>query len=195
MVLEVALRNAIDVQLASWNKAQSGNARNQGRLLTEDWIANPATPLHRIMRDALAEARRQANTAAGRRLPDHPRFGTSPNHDDVLAQISFGKWPALMPYGSGGRRKGRPHVALWEEALIDAFPHAPADERGKRDVSSKLHRLHHLRNRIAHGENILSAQAEHRLVDALFLSRYIDPALGDWIMKLSRVRTVFRERP
>lgn len=195
LTLEVALRNAIDEQLSSWNQAQSGNTRNQGRSFTEDWIADPAIPLYGMTQDALAEATRQANAASGKRQRTHPRHRIPPTHDDILAQISFGKWTALMPYNYRGRPRGVEYKALWEEALFKAFSYAPAGERGMRDVSSRLHRLHHLRNRVAHGENILSAEPEHRLIDALFLMKYIDPALGDWLMKISRVRAVAKQRP
>ncbi|TDU30527.1 hypothetical protein EDF61_101488 [Arthrobacter sp. JUb115] len=76
--------------------------------------------------------------------------------------------------------------------MLKAFPYA---SQGARDRSARLHRLHHLRNRIAHGENILSAQPEHRLVDVFFLMKYMDPALGEWLMKLNRVRAVSKQRP
>lgn len=195
MTLEVALRNAIDEQLSVWNQDQSGNFRNQGRLFTRSWIENPATPLHGMMQDAIAEATRQAVAASGRRQKDHPRRKVKPTHDDVLSQISFGKWTSLMPYGTNGRLKATRYTALWEESLAQVFPHAPQGDRGMRDVAARLHRLHHLRNRIAHGENILSAQPEHRLIDAFFIVKYMDPALGDWLMKISRVRAVSKQRP
>lgn len=195
MTLEVALRNAVDAQLSAWNQAQSGNGRNQGRLFTGSWIENPATPLHSMMQDAIAEATRQAVAASGRRQKGHPRRRVKPTHDDILAQISFGKWSALMPYGANGRPRAIKFQALWEEALSKAFPYAPRGEQGARDLSARLHRLHHLRNRIAHGENILSAQPEHRLVDVFFLMKYMDPALGEWLMKISRVRAVSKQRP
>ena len=195
MLVEVAIRNVFDENLSTWNLAQSGNSRNQGRIFSRSWIEEPATPLRGMMQHAIAEAKRQAAATAGRRHGSHPTRQTPPTQDDILAQVSFGKWASLMPYDSNGQPKSVKFRLLWDEALANGFTGAPRIDKVAQDVSGRLHRLHHLRNRIAHGENILAVLPGQRLLDAFFLMKYIDPSLAEWLMALNRIRTVSRDRP
>jgi hypothetical protein len=98
MLLEVAVRNAIDEQLKPWNVAPSRNSHNPGLDFTEEWIAGPAIPLHGLMVNHTKNAITYAQAAKGKRPPGHPRKQAPISHDDLLSQLSFRTWPSILPH-------------------------------------------------------------------------------------------------
>lgn len=87
--VEIAVRNAIDHQLGVWNQA-AGYGR--------DWSAesHTAEPLYNLLRRQLKDARGRAIREAEERDHAHPRSGTIVTHDDVIAQLMFGSWVAVV---------------------------------------------------------------------------------------------------
>ncbi|WP_431218157.1 hypothetical protein [Leifsonia xyli] len=78
---EVILRNALDHQLRSWNRETHGR---------EEWTLDPAPVLAAVVtEDRLRAARAHAGRAVRGRRPIQ--------HDDVVAQLSFGAWRSLLP--------------------------------------------------------------------------------------------------
>lgn len=194
MILEVAVRNAIDKQLRPWNVAQGGNTHNPGMNFTEEWIAFPAIPLHGLMAVHTKNATSYAQTARGKRPPQHPRKRAPISHDDLLSQLSFGTWPSILPNPSQPQAS-IPRTRLWEEAIVNAFPHAASGAAGVQQICVPLKRLHNLRNRVAHGEQLLEVNVPARFSDVLRVLAPIDQELADWCVDVSRVRDVLKLRP
>lgn len=194
MLMEVAVRNAIDTQLRPWNVAQSGNTHNPGATFTEEWVAFPALPLHGLMTNHYKKANDYAKAARAKRPPHHPRKKAPISHDDLLAQLSFGTWPSILP---DPNRPGAniPKRRLWDEAIAQAFPKADPGTAGIQQVAVPLKRLHNLRNRVAHGELLLDVNVQARFSDVLRVLAFIDQDLADWCVDVSRVRAVGKERP
>lgn len=153
MILEVAVRNAIDEQLKPWNKDQGRNVNNSGFDFTDEWIAHPAIPLHGLMSAHSKNAQSYAQTARGKRPPHHPRKRAPISHDDLLAQLSFGTWTSILP-NPNRPRVSTPKIRIWEEAIVYAFPKADPGDAGIRQVCEPLKRLHNLRNQVRHGINV-----------------------------------------
>lgn len=189
---EIAVRNAIDLQLRSWNPKQSDNTRNGGKTFNEEWCIDPALPLHGLMKDELKRAQRYANKAKNSRLPSHARKQAEITHDDLVSQLTFGTWNSLVPDPD---EKDTARIHLWEEAIKGAFPEIKSGSEGIRQVKYPFKTLHKLRNRVAHGEPLLHLEANKRLNDIARLTSYIDPQITDWIMSQQRVRETVSERP
>ena len=92
--VEVAVRNAIDRQLCTWNASQ---VRPDGSRYSRDWTCpnGAADEIYAIIGRKISEARTSAANEARRRPASHPRHDTSPTHDDVVAQMTFGVWTRL----------------------------------------------------------------------------------------------------
>ena len=168
--VEVAVRNAIDRELATWNASPTDG---QGSPYGPDWtVDGGADPLlFRTIGKPLREARDNARKEAQRRPKQHPRRGAQPNHDDVVAQLSFGSWSRFVTAPQGPERSGANvnQVLLWGQALNRAFPGAAAGEPGRIWVGNQLEGIRRLRNRIAHHDNLLGVDTTARLNGSLAL--------------------------
>jgi hypothetical protein len=188
---EVFLRNAIDAQLRIWNAAQP---KLGGGFHQADWLLDPARPLNSMTTGVRKTATSNATKARAARPPWHPRKNTPINHDDVLAQLTFGVFARLMPTQDTSDKHYTGLQVLWSQALVHAFPAAQNDPDGV-TVADRVARLHALRNRVAHMEPLLEVNATARFRDMVRLIGTIDPALQGWFSGVSRVREVDRERP
>ena len=139
---EIVIRNAMDVQLRTWNRGKQGS---------EDWTLDPAPMLRACFKDDLDEAIDHAQKAVGKR--------NQPTHDDVVAQLNFGSWRYLIPGSNPHSAKDR----VWDEALVKAFTNTYAI-RTTVAIASHLSIAYDLRNRVAHHEPIfhLDLQAKRR---------------------------------
>lgn len=185
--VEVAVRNAMDVRLALWN-------RSQGYGL--DWSAENQTaePLYSLLRKALREARSHAARESAARVSGHPRSGAAVTHDDVVAQVMFGSWVVVVRPMSATESPAR-QEQLWREALAQAFPHAPADDTGRWEIGRQLEALRTLRNRVAHHDNLLGVDVQHRFNGMLSLLSKIDPGYPTLATARSSIRRLLREDP
>lgn len=189
-ITEVVLRNALDEQIQRWNDSELG-AEGGSWLLTE-----PAAPLRSLSASKRRLAMDWAQKAARNRSSGHPRFGIPVDHDDVLAQVAFGLWKDLLPNhapDAGQNEPNRNRKRLWTEALHHAFPEV-------QDASGELTywrvtRVHHLRNRVAHMEPLLSIDVRAEIQQAFDLLRSIDARVADWVTGLSRVSFVLSQSP
>lgn len=200
--VEVAVRHALDVQLAAFAKREVGS---------EDWTHNIDTlPL---LRSALPTrvSRRTLYKAADESRKDrpngHPGRGDQINHDDLVAHVMFGTWGQLLPEKFNARLThpdGRPvqnqanlqaRRDLWKQVLKHAFPYVRNDPRGI-GTGNKVRDLRKLRNRVSHMDSLLFVQVEHLHNQTLLsLMNSIDPDLRDWMAAHSRVMEIFDQRP
>lgn len=188
--VEMAVRNAMDRQL---------QILSQGRYNMLDWIGieDNSTPdeIYSVLGKGIRDARAHAKTEAHQRPKDHPRFGARPTRDDVLAQLTFGTWDILLGSNLSMRETASVPQLLWSEGLCAAFPGMPSDDLARHRLSLKLKRIRTLRNRAAHGENLLRVEPERRLTDMLSILSVINPEFPQWSMQHSRYRAVAKERP
>ena len=116
---EVVLRNAMDRELQLWNNHQSHT--------TQSWLLHePEAPLRALSAGKRKDALSRAEKDAATRLDNHPRFGHTVNHDDVLAQVMFGMWKDLLPNhlpdAQPDKTENKNRLRLWEDSLHQAFP-------------------------------------------------------------------------
>lgn len=197
---EVFLRNTIDTQLKFWNSTQPPR---QGIAYSDDWIQNPAGPLWALLnpggngrprKSIYRQAFNRALQDQRRRPPTHRRHRHAVDHNDVLAQLSFGTWNSLLPRkddldpsGIGAENPRR----LWTEALHQGFPHHDDPVA----IKYWVERLYRLRNRVAHLEPLCDTDvmSYHRTTARLL--RSIEPAIAEWYAGISRVPAVYQARP
>ena len=189
-VTEVALRNTIDERLRVWNSQQV----QRGITFNKDWTAQAAAPLNSLTRDARKAARKHATEARDERPSHHARAGAPVTSDDVVAQLTFGLWPKLLPTQDTASPNYSGSKLLWQQALQAGFPHAVNDPKGI-VLGSRARRLHGLRNRVAHMEPLFDVNIIARHTDALKVLGAISPAARDWCAGESRVRALYRECP
>lgn len=200
-VVEVTMRNSIDQSLQTWNRGRRAPAGSAP--YGTNWVERPARPLQGILnprgrggrapKSTYDSARERAFKDSNLRDPSHPRHGVSPNHDDIVAHITFGTWVKLLPsrrdaqglIGPDGQR------GLWNNALRHSFAHH-ADPLV---IHHWANRLHTLRNRIAHVEPLIATDVMGYHRTAARLLRAIEPAMGDWYAGISRIPEICRERP
>ncbi|MFI6171085.1 hypothetical protein ACIBCN_30200 [Nocardia sp. NPDC051052] len=192
-ITEVALRNAIDDQLRTWNATQPHHT-DVGLTHSRDWLLDPARPLNSMTRDSRRTAGKHALEADGGRGVGHPRKGAAVTHDDILAQITFGVWTKLLPTHDTGDANYRARQVLWRQALRHGFPHNTTDPDGF-ILAARAGRLHGLRNRVSHMEPLLNVNIVARHNDALRLLGAISPEVRDWCSGLSRVVELRRQCP
>ncbi len=185
--VELAVRNAIDPQLAGWNDAQG-----HGREWTADGAAAPL--LYQLLRKPLQDARKWAEKEAAERHPQHPRHGAGVTHDDVVAQLMFGAWVKLIRPISRSESSA-PQQRLWADVLRHAFPHAERSQQGRTALGSQLESMRRLRNRVAHHDNLLEVDVRHRLNGILSLLSKVDPAFPALAATRSPLRRLVREDP
>lgn len=200
-VVEVMLRNAIDRQLQIWNQGRS--APIDTAPYGSNWVEHPARPLQAILnprgrggrapKSTYDSARERAVKDSNLRDPSHPRHGVIPNHDDIVAHITFGTWLKLLPSKRDAQGRIGPHGqrGLWNNALKHSFPHH-ADPLV---VHHWAYRLHQLRNRIAHVEPLITTDVLSYHRTAARLLRAVEPAVGDWYAGVSRIPDIYKLRP
>ena len=74
---------------------------------------------------------------------------------------------------------------LWKEALYKAFPemtHSKVNDQQRVKLLLDIDRIRRLRNRVSHGENVLSIQTDLYLDKMLTVLSAIDPYISDWVM-------------
>lgn len=185
-VTEVIFRNAIDGALRGWNPS-----RGAGH--TWEWTATPASPLNSMIRGPLKVARNNAAKARAHRPAAHPRKLAPINHDDLVAQLTFGVYAGLMPTLDVTDKSYTGRQALWRECLGTTFNGRPGEDTSA--LIGRVERLHRLRNRIAHAEPILTVNFASRMRDMVRLVDSINPALTGWVSGNTRVSEVMRTKP
>lgn len=145
--LEICLRNGID-------KAIRKHYR-------EDWLINPPKQLIISEQDI-----KKIVEITGKIRKERKR---EPQHDDILAQMTFGFWCAFF------HRKYDPILWHKKEALKVLFPNLSRANRKRAYIEEKILKIKKVRNRIAHQEPIWNHQVAimevyvmcHKLIRAM----------------------------
>ena len=171
--IEVAVRNAYDRALERhWPGTPHWTSR--GAVVFAPLIRNRNgrhVDINRRLRETLDHALRDAG---GMRAPA----------GKVIAELTFGFWRYLS---SSAHEK-----TLWVPALHHAFP--PGTDR-QRDVDGVVGRLHALRNRAAHHEQLMATDVPGRLSDIVGLAKLIDPKLSQYLAATTSVPRIAVARP
>lgn len=162
--VEIAVRNAIDPVLTSWNAAQPGFGPN--------WTAErgAATPLYGLLKGSLSAARTNAVKESQRRPHTHGRHNAPVTHDDMISQLMFGSWVKLVHSTDGSQNQ----ALLWASAIHQAFPNVPSADAERIRLGRQLETMRRLRNRVAHHDNLLAVNVRGRLNESLSLLAKID---------------------
>lgn len=103
----------------------------------------------------------------------------------VVAELSFGFWTTLF--------EARYEQILWPSLLKTVIPSMPRPIRTRKTLSTRLHRIRHMRNRVFHHEPIWHwhdlAQQHSELCETV---GWINPAMLDMIKVLDRFPDVHR---
>jgi hypothetical protein len=178
--LEIGLRNAYDSALRTHWTGPTDWTSDPGGVFPPKWstrggkgTANPKARIdvNATPRAQLLKARQDAGGAAA-----------SPGK--VVAELSLGFWRYLSV------KRHEKH--LWVPHLHHAFP---AGTDRARDVDDRIHRLHNIRNRVAHHEPLLGVSLLARLGDIIDLATMINPDLGSYIDATTQIRDAIADRP
>ncbi|WP_103064226.1 hypothetical protein [Actinomyces qiguomingii] len=184
-LVEVLMRNSIDMALRAWNATQEGSDGS------ELWTLAPCSQLHKQLGADLAEAEQRVQAAFRRRprsqRPEHP------THDDMIGQLPFGAWAKLMPRRH--RRRGASRW-LWRQALHQGFANLdPASEEAPFLLADAVSRLHAVRNRVAHLEPVLSSEEIRRTYrDVRLVLGAMAPEAEEWFISQQRLTRLLRDR-
>lgn len=170
-ILEVSLRNAINVQLT---------LRSERRGLSSHWIFDEKGELGN--RNSYSENKRpfrDVHTAIGR-----VRKNSKPvTAQQVISETSLGFWHQLV---------SSKRLNIWPD-LAGAFPYAPS--RDQKYVAELVRDLRKLRNRISHHHR-LHTQTIRSSEAAIFeLAKAIDPDLSNWLEGISTVNLLWERQP
>lgn len=190
-ITEVCLRNAIDAELQKWN---SKKLKQPGA----SWLlGDPAEPLRRLTKGKRKEATLRAQKSADRRLVNHFRYDQKITHDDVLAHTTLDMWRDILPsYAVNAdikKSENKNRLGLWNKVVKNAFPYAD-DPHGEKTYWRVSH-VHDLRNRVSHMDSVLNIDILDITENVFALVKSIDPVLGNWLMSISTINTVYRKRP
>ncbi|MGO2883368.1 hypothetical protein [Corynebacterium variabile] len=184
--IEILTRNSIDRALKAYNLTMMG---------TENWTeSGKAAPyIFSILKSPLETARKYARSASRRRRNGHARKGVPITHSDCVSQFTFGNWCALLGEDPASYRHAA--MPLWKDGLNLAFPGIDQGDSGREVIGKRLLRIHQLRNRVAHHENLLEVKVGRRFNDMIALVAAIDSAYPQWAVSGSRVRKVAKQDP
>jgi hypothetical protein len=174
MLLEVALRNTLDLTLKNIN---STLADKNGTLHTSEWLLDPNQLISGIV------SGQEVQNAKTRVQHMH----RSPSHDDILAQMTFGTWRYLLP-SKGNSKK----ILLWNIGLKNAFS---LTNYSVQQFSKDVQWLNVARNRIAHGEPLLDKNYAKNTMKSIYrVSQAIDVDFARYVKSTQRVSQVMKNR-
>ena len=176
-IIEIALRNALDGALTAI--AREGSPRfddwtvlghqNFRYISKHDKGLLQIPPALSRIRDNLQEAHKAAHGKAS-------RGGREYNHDDVVASLMFGTWVKLIgdEVSHAGQRPSW-NSRLWASGLHAAFTGLSGAETDRVRLAVVIRYLHHIRNREAHHENLLTMDIPKFVASCTDLLHWIDP--------------------
>lgn len=171
-ILEVAMRNAIDREMASIHS----NKRRSGYWIFDD--------RRELGRDAMGVNRHKQPYADVASAIFRVRSNNMPvDPGQVISELPFGFWHQMV---------SKRQLFLWPD-LVAAFPNSP--NRSQATVHDPVARLRTLRNRIGHHHRIWSHDVGGRFADILTVAGYLDEDLATWIGDRSRVTHLLAVRP
>lgn len=189
-LVEVILRNSIDIALSAWWE-------NAG--LGGTWTDSPAEEKTLSPFLHTSEWRKRASS-------NKSSCADAITHSDLIAHASFGSWRNMIG-NPASRSLRKPEDAtssmmsdwrkacaqdarcatLWKTALYAAFPNIPETKKGRGGLSPRayigirLTRISALRNRVCHCDNLAKVNVQARYDDMLQVVDAIDLDLGRWL--------------
>ena len=199
--VEMSVRNAMDKELILWARA-NGYDDWLGKTPQPEWFEGHETaPLSQappLIEELLGADQIGKLWYSCRRVyriweknSNHHKHGQYPNRHDAFSHLMFGGWQRLL--GPTDFKSKDPTVLkraaaarqLWKEALYKAFPemtHSKVNDQQRVKLLLDIDRIRRLRNRVSHGENVLSIQTDLYLDKMLAVLSAIDPYISDWVM-------------
>lgn len=166
-MVEVVVRNSIDLALTEWVEQQSSDA---------DWF--DLAVLDSRAKVDISIARQRATRSAKNEV----------THGKVLAELSFGFWRFLT--------SKRYLTSLWTPVLHKAFPLGHQDIwTRQKQVSSALTGLTIVRNRAAHLEPVFRRDLGKDLAQAELLMSWINPDATAWLLEATTLNRVIETKP
>lgn len=188
--IEIPLRNALDTTLCQFAERHGlndwitwfGNSPNTNSIDIQQYI-------NKLIGNDLKQASRWAAKAEKSRFPERnsTRTDRECTHDDIISQLTFGVWAKLIGKPVTNRDT-EVTQELWDMTLSTAFPKAHQNEGGRKYIAQRLHKIHEVRNRVAHYENILYINANEFINSALTLLHCIDPGFTHGWLNVSDIR-------
>jgi hypothetical protein len=170
--LEIALRNAIDMQMTLIH-ARKGRAGH--------WIFDDS---YELGRDTSNPPRNRQPFVDVSVAISRVRSNKMPiSSGQVISELSFGFWHQMV---------SKRQSFLWPD-LVAAFPNSP--NRSQSTVHDPVARLRSFRNRIGHHHRIWSFDIAGRYADMLTVAGYLDTDLATWIDSQSHVTRLLASRP
>ncbi|CDM77193.1 Abi-like protein [Mycobacterium marinum] len=182
-LVEVAIRNTIDIQLCS----HLGVTREDG------WHADVLADRPRIhLTDKERDKVKKSLDAFDLRNNPAGQPRVEPTGGDIVADLSLGFWVSLVGEGIP-RRHANVYdyfTKLWRPFLYKAFPHYGPGMTSAGPLRNDLRTFELLRNRIAHHEHIFTLNHPHNLNTIINIAGYINPPLADYIRSSQQVTAV-----
>ncbi|SNV91571.1 Abi-like protein [Corynebacterium cystitidis DSM 20524] len=183
-LVEVLFRDSIDQCLQQWNLAQGHSS---------EWITQPAGPLQHIVRKTPSQ-----NWRATRREPLPSSWWearaecstSSPNHDDLVAGLSFGTWTSILPKPFV-TSPNNARLTMWNNALKYGF-----GGESKEAIYRWAHEIRYMRNRASHLRPMLNTDRLRRFHRySIRLLRSMDEDFGQVIAGLALIPNVIKDKP
>lgn len=116
-------------------------------------------------------------------------LGNGAPTDKVVAQLSFGFWPAIF--------SKRYVLELWEERVDRFFPNVPGDSPDEkvRNIRERLKLATELRNRISHLEPIFKRNLSEEHSKLIGLVAFANSSTASWMKAHSTLNHVMRHGP
>lgn len=163
--VEVVLRNAIHNELMVWHGSQPGF-----------WYDDPLNLMPVKQVQQVARARVQLS-----------RKGKTESPGQVVSELSFGFWRLLLIR--------RYKSTLWLWAMHKGFPNLPPHDADINRFFARVKRLHAVRNRIAHHEQIHTRNLSADLMDCRLTVQAVCSDTEAWVMGRERVSALLAARP
>lgn len=165
-MVEVVVRNSIDHTLTAWN-----DSRNR----CEDWFDMPI--LDRRAKEDVAKVRARIE-----------RRGSAPDHDKIIAELSFGFWRFLT--------SRRYLASIWVPALHNAFPYGDSDLRKRQQETARLlGNMNFLRNRAAHLEPVFRRNLTKDIAEARCLMSWVNSEALLWFDDTLKIDNILSAKP
>lgn len=175
-LVEVAVRNAIDIQLCS----RIGATRDQG--WHHDALSDRPR-IHLTLKEC-DKIKKSIEFFDRNSRADSSPHRTEPTGGDVVSGISLGFWVALVGEGvpRGADRRYDYFQRLWRPFLHKAFPNYPGPGQDKPGpIRGALREFEMLRNRIAHHEPIYMLTHTHHRDNVIAIAGWINTDLAEYL--------------
>ncbi|MEB3023473.1 MULTISPECIES: CAAX protease [Mycolicibacter] len=189
-LVEVAVRNAIDVQLCTHLNVSRDHGWHHDALSERPRLHLTQKERDKVKKSIEFFERNQPSTGAEHDLAE-------PTGGDVVSGLSLGFWVALV--GEGVPRGEGRHLydyfqRLWRPFLHQAFPlfQGPAQNKPG-PIRGALREFELLRNRIAHHEPIYMLNHRHHRDNIIAIAGWLNADLAEYLRHTEQVSDVLAD--